>query len=184
VLIRSLSTATVIAVLTVVSCASAQVQAPAAPTNLQIIVANDALAITILWEDNADDEESYIVERSTSGAGGPWEVVATLAPDTTNYGEGNLSDGVTYWYRVAAENAAGRSAYSNVVSGTATALPGTALAESPTLPLSPSATVAPSLPDTGSDGGSGTRPFTWIATGIGMLALAAAGGIVVWRRSV
>jgi hypothetical protein len=97
--------------------------APAAPTNLQAIVVYDALAIQLLWQDNADNEESYVVERSTAGAEGPWSVIATLPANGDSYFDSGLEDGVKYWYRVAAANEAGTSEYSNVVYEMATALP-------------------------------------------------------------
>ena len=84
---------------------------------------HDQLLIQLLWEDNADNESTYIVERSTGGADGPWIPLAVLPANTTMYGDGGLIDGATYWYRVAAENSAGASGYSNVVFGTATELP-------------------------------------------------------------
>jgi hypothetical protein len=96
---------------------------PAAPTDLEALVVQDALKIVILWQDNADDEASYAVERSLTGEGGPWSVRATLPPDSSDYSDGGLEDGVTYWYRVAAANGAGASGYSNVVHGTASGLP-------------------------------------------------------------
>ena len=96
---------------------------PASPTNLQAIVVHDQLLIQLLWEDNADNESTYIVERSTGGADGPWIPLAVLPANTTMYGDGGLIDGATYWYRVAAENSSGASGYSNVAFGTATELP-------------------------------------------------------------
>ncbi len=97
--------------------------APAAPSNLEVRVVADALKITLLWDDNSDDEEQFILERSSAGPEGPWGVVALLPADSTTYHDRGLSDNVTYWYRVAATNGAGTSGYSNVASGTATDLP-------------------------------------------------------------
>lgn len=96
---------------------------PLAPTNLEARVVHDQLQITLLWQDNADNEDSFVVQRSTAGPSGPWEVVATPPANSTQYDDTGLADGVTYWYRVAATNGIGMSGYSNVVSGTATALP-------------------------------------------------------------
>jgi len=96
---------------------------PAAPTDLQAIVVQDALKISLMWEDTSDIEDEFIVERSTAGPTGPWSEVVTLPADTTMYNDSGLTDGVTYWYRIAATNTVGTSGYSNVVSGTATALP-------------------------------------------------------------
>ena len=96
---------------------------PAAPTNLEAMVVQDALKITLLWDDNADNEQQFMLERSSTGADGPWGVAGLLPVDSTSHNDSGLEDNVTYWYRVAASNAAGTSDYSNVVSGTATALP-------------------------------------------------------------
>lgn len=98
--------------------------APLPPTNLQAMVVQDALKITLLWDDNADNEVQYVLERrSSAGPDGPWGVAAVLPANSTSYNDSGLEDGVTYWYRVAASNAVGTSGYSNVVFGTATALP-------------------------------------------------------------
>lgn len=96
---------------------------PAPPSELEALVVQDALAIQLLWQDNADNEDNYIVERSTAGPEGPWSEIATPEVDIDSYFDSGLEDGVTYWYRVAAENTAGTSAYSNVAFGTATELP-------------------------------------------------------------
>ena len=96
---------------------------PSAPTDLEAHVVADALSVDLSWQDNADNEASYVVERATTGEEGPWAVIATLPVDSSSYFDTGLEDGVTYWYRVAAQNGAGMSQYSNIVSGTATALP-------------------------------------------------------------
>ena len=99
------------------------VPTPEAPKTLQAIVVQDQLLIQLLWEDNADNESTYIVERSTSGAEGPWTMLVSLPADTILYFDRGLTNGATYWYRVAASNNAGMSGYSNTVFGTATELP-------------------------------------------------------------
>lgn len=158
--------------------------APTAPTNLQAVVVQDQLLIALLWEDNADNETSYKVERSTSGAAGPWSVIATLPADTTQYGDSGLQDGVRYWYRVGAANTAGTS-YSSVVSGTASALPvpPTAMpsANSGTAGAAP---VVGVLPTTGAGGSGPASPLPWFSVGVGALLLGAAGGVVLARRTI
>ena len=103
--------------------------APAPPTNLLARVVQDALSIDLSWQDNSDNEQSFVVERSTAGADGPWTAIATLPAATTSYFDSGLDDGVTYWYRVASANDTGMSPYTDVVSGTATALPAPALGD-------------------------------------------------------
>ncbi len=103
--------------------AGAGASAPAAPTDLETRVVADALKITLLWEDNSDDEQQFVLERSSTGPKGPWGIAALVPADSTTYNDSGLNDNVTYWYRVAATNGAGTSDYSNVVSGTASAFP-------------------------------------------------------------
>lgn len=98
--------------------------APAAPSNLKARILADGLKTTLLWDDNSDNEEQFILERSSASAEGPWGVAALLPADSTEYNDGGLRNRVTYWYRVAATNAAGTSTYSNVASGTASVFPG------------------------------------------------------------
>ena len=95
---------------------------PAAPKNLRAFVVQNQRLIQLIWEDHAQNEVTFVVERSLLGPDGPWVVVASLPANTTTHGDGGLADGVTYWYRVAAENTFGRSNYSDVVFGTATSL--------------------------------------------------------------
>ena len=53
-------------------------------------------------------ESSFKVQRSTSGAQGPWTDIATTA--NILYTDEGLTDGVTYWWRVVATNADGETA--------------------------------------------------------------------------
>ena len=99
------------------------ISTPAAPKNLEVIVVQDGQLIQLSWQDNASNEDAYIIQRSIVGAGGPWNAYITLPPNTTTFDDGALVPGFTYWYRIAAENSAGRSAYSNVAFGTASELP-------------------------------------------------------------
>ncbi len=114
-----------IAILSLISNAAAGAggSTPAAPSELRARILADGLKITLLWDDNADNEEQFILERSSASSEGPWGVAALLPADSTEYNAGGLGDNVTYWYRVAATNAFGTSAYSNVVSGTASVFP-------------------------------------------------------------
>jgi hypothetical protein len=82
---------------------------PAAPSGLMVSVVGNGMHL--MWTDNADDEDHFMVERK-DGAGA-FEVIATVAFDTTDHHDEPLTSGVTYTYRVAAMNDAGTSAYSN-----------------------------------------------------------------------
>jgi hypothetical protein len=74
-----------------------------------------ASVLTLTWDDMADNENGFVVERVTSGA---WAVIATLGVNSVTYQDGPLTPGVTYCYRVAAFNWEGQS-YSNEACGVA-----------------------------------------------------------------
>ena len=81
-------------------------EAPAAPRLLPIA---DAAAIS--WQGSAG-ASSYIVERAPNAAG-PWTVVADAVDDTTVqyrplFNDATAEPGLSYFYRVTAQNAAGR----------------------------------------------------------------------------
>jgi uncharacterized protein YkwD len=115
--------------------------APAAPTGL-VATPVSAKSVLIQWTDNASNETSYKVERSTDGRtfypllGGGVNSVRAL--DT------GASAGKRYYYRVYATNAAGKSTYSNV----ADAVPstGTTPAPPPPPPPPPPRDAAPDAP--------------------------------------
>ncbi|MDO3695168.1 LamG-like jellyroll fold domain-containing protein [Wenyingzhuangia sp. chi5] len=90
--------------------------------------------LTVQWSDNADNEESYILERSTNGT--DFTVIATLNANITSYNEVALVPNTKYYYRVKATNSSGSSVYSNVSSVT-----------TPQIPTAPSKTaiVSPSM---------------------------------------
>ena len=75
------------------------------------------------WADNATDETSYKVERSTDGSN--FSPLITLGPDVITHTDTGLSGGTQYWYQVVASSASGSSAPSNIASGTT--LPGAAI---------------------------------------------------------
>lgn len=93
-------------------------QAPAPPSNLSANpVAKQTLsAVTLNWQDNSNNELNFEIERSLDNAN--WSVVATVDSNISYYDDGNLAVYTTYYYRVAATNQGGKSAYSNVDSVT------------------------------------------------------------------
>jgi hypothetical protein len=97
---------------------------PVAPTGMMVVSVNTAGAF-FKWNDNATNETYYILQKSTTG-GGPWTDYFHAA-NTTRASLGALTYGATFYFRVAASNAVGRT-YSNVV----TAVPGS-LQPNPTL---------------------------------------------------
>jgi hypothetical protein len=74
----------------------------------------------LTWTDNATDEDSFKLERSTSAS---FTTIATmsLGADVTSYTWTGLSASTTYYFRVRAENGAGASSYSNSDSATTSA---------------------------------------------------------------
>ena len=96
---------------------------PMAPTGLvATLVSNDQ--VNLSWTDQASDETSIVVDRSTDGLN--WSSIASLPPDSESYGDASLAPGQQYSYRVWASNNGGASSYSNVA--TVTTSPGPSLA--------------------------------------------------------
>jgi titin len=67
--------------------------------------------ITLTWKDDSNNETAFQVERSTNGT--VFTIIATTAANTTKYKDAQAPGSQTY-YRVAAKNSGGLSAYSNV----------------------------------------------------------------------
>lgn len=86
---------------------------PAAPINIEATPISGT-QINISWVDESFNEQLFRVERSAD-KGANWITLATTSPNTKNYANTNITDTVTYHYRVRAENATGNSAYSNIV---------------------------------------------------------------------
>jgi hypothetical protein len=95
---------------------------PAAPSNL-IATAASASQINLLWNDNADNETGFVIERSPNGVDG-WTQVGTTGANVDSFSDTTgLSPSTTYFYRVRATNAAGASDNSNVDDATTAAAP-------------------------------------------------------------
>jgi len=87
---------------------------PSAPTDLKISNTYVPSHLSIAWQDNSANEDGFKVEKSTDGVNFT-EVAATQANGTaTNFF--NIAPNGTYYFRVYAYNAAGRSEhYSNTL---------------------------------------------------------------------
>lgn len=83
---------------------------PAAPSPVGSMVSGGD--ITISWQDNSDNEEYFILERSINN--GNWALLASPAADATSHVDADLALGFHYAYRVKAVNTIGESAYSRV----------------------------------------------------------------------
>lgn len=107
-----------------VMIASTSTPAPNAPSSLTASAISTS-QINLAWADNSNNENNFIVSRSTT-SGGPYTDIVTLAANTTSYSNTGLTGGTTYYYVVRAANAGGSSASSNQASATTTSNPPTA----------------------------------------------------------
>ena len=122
-----------------VPAAAAAPTLPAAPSGL---TAQAALPTRVLlnWQDTSSNESSFVIERQTGT--GAYAILSTVGAGVQSFTDVTVVNGSQYSYRVAAKNAAGSSAYSNVVTlsvgtpsgqspygGVAWAMPGTVQAE-------------------------------------------------------
>jgi large repetitive protein len=83
---------------------------PAAPTGVAAI-ATSATAVRVRWNDVADNETSYRIERCLGATCTDFAEVGTAAANDTSFAETGLTAGSTYRYRVRARNAIGNSAF-------------------------------------------------------------------------
>ncbi len=95
---------------------------PASPSGLQARALSPT-QVFLLWTDNSNNESSFRLERRSGGA---YALAGMVGANGTGFTDGNLTAGVTYTYRLRAENAAGVSAFTAEVS-IATPAPGTPL---------------------------------------------------------
>ena len=86
---------------------------PAAPSNLTATV-NSRSKIALNWTDNATDETSFKIERSTNGT--TFRQITTRGSNVKTYTNSGLSANTVYYYRVRAYNARGNSTFSNIIS--------------------------------------------------------------------
>jgi len=85
---------------------------PAAPTALVAHGTSTASTITVNWTDNAANEQSYQVYRS-SNDNSNFLLRGTLPANATSYIDTGLFANAVYYYKVRAVNLGGNSAYSN-----------------------------------------------------------------------
>ena len=83
---------------------------PAAPSNLTATV--NGKTVTLLWQDNSDNEQGFKVERVRKGLT-DWAQIGTTGANVVTYPDANRPKG-TWQYRVRAYNSSGPSGYSNV----------------------------------------------------------------------
>jgi calcineurin-like phosphoesterase family protein/purple acid phosphatase-like protein/fibronectin type III domain protein len=95
---------------------------PAAPSNLAATAAS-ASRINLTWQDNANNESGFRIERCQGSACTNFAQIATAPADATTHADTSLAASTTYRYRVVAYNTGGASSYSNVADATTNAPP-------------------------------------------------------------
>jgi subtilisin family serine protease len=90
---------------------------PAAPTNLRAEAASSS-QINLSWTDNANNEDSFKVERCQGSGCSNFAQIATVGANVTSYSDTGLAANTSYSYRVRASNAGGDSGFSNTASAT------------------------------------------------------------------
>jgi len=73
-----------------------------------------AQEINLTWDDNSDNESSFIIERGTDNSS--FAQIATVDTNINYYTDTNFTLGQTYYYRVKASNEFGDSSYTNTAS--------------------------------------------------------------------
>jgi hypothetical protein len=72
--------------------------------------------IQLAWTDNATNETAYVLDRSLDGSA--WNAPTSLAANATAYTDDGLAAGTQYYYRLAATNSDGLSAYASATAMT------------------------------------------------------------------
>ena len=88
---------------------------PAAPSGLSAVAISGS-AINLTWQDNANNETGFNIERSSDGI--TFAPLATVGTNVSTFSNTGLEPVTTYWYRVNAENTGGVSLWSNTASAT------------------------------------------------------------------
>jgi hypothetical protein len=87
---------------------------PPSPFNLAAVV-DGTNQIQLVWEEDADNENAFVIERSDNGTF--WYYLGAAGSNSTSYVDGEAALGQRYFYRVRAENSSGLSRWSNIASG-------------------------------------------------------------------
>jgi hypothetical protein len=88
---------------------------PSAPFNLAAI-ANGTAPVQLAWEEDADNESSFELQRSTDGVN--WSALTTVDANVESAVDAAGAIGQRYYYRGRAVNSVGVSRYSNVATAT------------------------------------------------------------------
>jgi hypothetical protein len=88
---------------------------PAPPSGLAA-TAVSSTRVDLTWTDASTDEDSFSIERATSGTA--FAAIGTTPANTPTFSDTTAAPGTSYSYRVRARNTAGFSAYSNTAAAT------------------------------------------------------------------
>ncbi len=149
--------------------------APSAPVVAALAAYSSGTSKTITWPSVAN-ATSYTIQIATNSAFTTELVSATVTSPTASFGD--LTHGVTYYYRVIATNGIGSSSYSSVVSSTQDAVsPVVAI----TSPASGSSTATNTITVTGtsSDALSGISSVK-----VNNVAAASGNGFATWTATI
>jgi hypothetical protein len=94
---------------------------PAEPTGLTAVPVSGS-RIDLSWQDKANNEDEYRVERAPSGTAA-FELIATLPRDAEAYKNEKLPSGTAFDYRVRATAGTRLSEFSNIASGATPTVP-------------------------------------------------------------
>lgn len=91
---------------------------PVAPSNLtgSVVRTGNRAEVTLNWADNATTETGFTIERATNPTFTVGLTTTNVAANTITATQSRLYRGVTYYFRVRANNLGGPSAWSNVFS--------------------------------------------------------------------
>lgn len=87
---------------------------PPAPVNLAAISSGTNF-VTIQWQDDAANENEFLIERSIDGAA--WQQIGSVGRNETNFVDTTGPVGQKYYYRARSTNDSGASLASNIASG-------------------------------------------------------------------
>ncbi|KJD34833.1 pectate lyase [Tamlana nanhaiensis] len=102
-------------------------------TNAISIETPPSSSLTVNWNDNSNNENNYVIERSEDG--NLFSIVAQVDANKTSYNDSNLAPNTQYHYRIKAIKTNESSVYSAVASIITPAIP-----SAPDKPISPSPT--------------------------------------------
>lgn len=93
---------------------AASVITPAFPDKPASLIAAPVTqsSVTLAWVDSSSNENGFRVERSINGT--TWTEVGRTAADDNAFIDAGVTDGSTYWYRVAAMSPEGESAFATI----------------------------------------------------------------------